>query len=265
MKQLLSLFNLRSVEASLYETLFYHGMMSASKLAKKVSVSRTSVYDLLERLVELGLVIETAKAGIKMFTVQPPKKLKLLLKEKQSAIENANTTLDHFQKLYTSQQQSIRPQLEIYEGKQALQQMMKDMLLYRDMTVYAFWPIAHIMKLLSPQFIKQFHQERINRNVQLKVIWPKSQMNIVKQNSFLTPNQTEKREARIAPETMDCSLGYSIYGNTVRYLSSSKENFGFLVQSQELVTMMKSQFNAIWSISKPYKPLRHTRHVKKAN
>lgn len=263
MKQLLSLFNLRSIEASLYETLFYHGMMGASALAKKANISRTSVYDLLERLIELGLVIETTKAGIKMFTVQPPKKLKLLLQEKQRAIENANVTLDHFQQLYTTQQQSTRPQLEIYEGRQALQQMMKDMLLYRDMTVHAFWPIVHIMKLLSPQFIKRFHQERTSRNVQLKVIWPQSQLSIVKQNAFLKPNREEMREARIAPATIDCSLGYSIYGNTVRYLSSSKENFGFLVQSQELAEMMTSQFNAIWLISKPYPPSPRTGLAKK--
>lgn len=237
--------------------------MSASKLAKKVNISRTSVYDLLERLIEIGLVIESTKAGIKMFTTQPPKKLKLLLQEKQQAIENANLTLDHLQQLYITKQQSGRPQLEIYEGRQALQQMMKDMLLYRDMTVYAFWPIAHIMKLLSPQFIKKFHEERVKRNVQLKVIWPISQLNIVKQNKFLKPNQAEKREARIAPANIDFSLGYTIYGNTVRFLSSAKENFGFLVQSRELATMMTNQFEVIWNTSKPYPPSKRTRLAKK--
>jgi len=62
-----------------------------------------------------------------------------------------------------------------------------------------------------------------------------------------------KRQARIAPAQIGFSLGYTIYGNTVRFLSSSKENFGFLVESNELAEMMKNQFEVMWGISKKFK------------
>ena len=131
--------------------------------------------------------------------------------------------------------------------------MMKDMLLYRDITVYAYWPVKEIVKLLSPEFFSKFHQERISRNIRLKVIWPQKQTPQIKNLPFFGVGGGEfKREVRLAPKEVDFSLGYAIYGNTVRFISSSKENFGFLVASPELVKMMKSQFQMVWNASKPF-------------
>jgi len=61
---------------------------------------------------------------------------------------------------------------------------------------------------------------------------------------------------RLAPSNVDFSLGYVIYGHNVRFLSSSQENFGFLVDSQELAAMMTSQWQVIWNVSKPISPKR---------
>ena len=66
----------------------------------------------------------------------------------------------------------------------------------------------------------------------------------------LLANENLKREVRLAPAGIDFSLGYSVYGQTVRFISSSQENFGFLVESSELAEMMKSQFGVIWDQSK---------------
>ncbi len=128
--------------------------------------------------------------------------------------------------------------------------MMKDMLLYRDITVLAYWPIKKMLELLGPDFIKEFHQKRLEQNISLKVIWPKAQIPDLKKYPFLLANQNLKREVRIAPANIDFSLGYSIYGHTVRFISSSQENFGFLVESSELAEMMKSQFMVTWQQAK---------------
>ena len=251
--KLLSLFNLRKIELNLYETLFYEGILSASQLAKHIGVSRTSVYDLLERLMQIGLIIETQKGGVKMFVIQPPEKIHLLIKEKEKEITIAKNVLEELQKDYQNKQKTVKPQLQLFEGRNALQQMMKDMLLYRDVTVYAFWPIEKMISLLTPEFLSKFHKERISRNIRIKSLWPKNKIPSIKKYPFLRIESEFKREIRIAPKGVDFSLGYTIYGNTVRFLSSSKENFGFLVKSPELAEMMKSQFKVVWDSSELYK------------
>ncbi|MBU0707939.1 hypothetical protein KKG41_06225 [Patescibacteria group bacterium] len=253
MKKLLSLFNLRSIEADVYQALFYGGQMGASQLAKSANISRTSVYDILERLIEIGLVSETMKSGVKMFNVQPPEKIKLLIKEKEREVSSAIKTLDNIKKEYLNQHKGMKPRLQVFEGRSALQQMMKDMLLYKDTTVEVYWPIKKMISLLTPSFFEKFHKERVERNINIRAIWPVKQTPSMKNYSFLKVEPRLKREVKLAPPNVDFSLGYAIYGNTVRFISSSKENFGFLVESQELAEMMSSQFKIIWNISKPVK------------
>lgn len=253
LKKILEPFGLRDIESKLYEELFLGGPQGASEVARRVGISRTSVYDLLERLIEAGLIIETLQAGTKKFIIQPPEKIQLLIIEKEKILNDAKRAAEELQQTYKQKQISAKPRLQLFEGQKELQQMMKDLLLYRNITVRAYWPVKKMLALLSPEFLTRFHEERAARNITLKVIWPATQLSPIKTHQFLSSNAELKREARVAPHTVDFSLGYSIYQNTVRFISSSKENFGFLVESFELAEMLQTQFDILWKNSKPLK------------
>jgi hypothetical protein len=45
-------------------------------------------------------------------------------------------------------------------------------------------------------------------------------------------------------------MGYWIYENKVAFISSTKEAFGFIVESKEFVEMLSSQFELVWKASK---------------
>ncbi|MDZ7799126.1 MAG: helix-turn-helix domain-containing protein [Patescibacteria group bacterium] len=251
MKEFLRQFNLRRIEIELFEKLFFEGEMTASTLAKKVNISRTSVYDLLEKMIDKGLIFESPKAGVNQYAVKNPEKLNILLSEKEKEFEKARKSFKSLEKLYKND--SIKePSLQIYHGQSALQQMMKDMLLYRDIKVRAYWPIMKMIKILGKSFLIKFHQERIARNISLKTIWPASQIPSIKKYPFLGIDKENKRKVKIAPKSVNFSLGYVIYGSTVRFLSSSKENYGFLIESEELSKMMKGQFDIVWQQAKNY-------------
>jgi len=146
-----------------------------------------------------------------------------------------------------------RTRLQVFEGRIALQQMMKDMLLYRGITVRAYWPIARVIEVLTPAFLERFHRERIERNINIKVIWPSDQVSSLQKYSFLQVGPDQKREVRVATPDIRFSLGYAVYGTTVRCISSLRESYGFLVASRELAEMMQSQFEAVWSDAKPFR------------
>jgi len=250
--KILALFNLRPIEAELFQQLFASGQMTANELAKQAGISRTSVYDLLKKLLEAGLISETLKGGTKVFVACPPEKIQLLLEEKQKDIMAASSELEILKQTYNNKKNFLTPKLQIYSGQKELRQMMKDMLLYRDLTVRAYWPIKKMLELLGSDFVREFHQKRLEQNISLKTIWPNNQIPDLKECPFLLASQNLKREIRIAPASVDFSLGYSIYNNTVRFVSSSQESFGFLVESSELTEMMKSQFEIIWLQAKEF-------------
>ncbi|MFH1790035.1 MAG: hypothetical protein ABH832_03145 [bacterium] len=108
----------------------------------------------------------------------------------------------------------------------------------------------NIIKVLTLEFYEEFHKKRIQRNIKIKVIWPEKQKISKQIYDFLTDDEKMLRELRVAPNNINFSLGYSIYKDTVRFISSNKEFYGFLVDSKEMADMMRKQFDIIWSISK---------------
>ncbi|MBI4054391.1 MAG: hypothetical protein HY397_03630 [Candidatus Doudnabacteria bacterium] len=112
--------------------------------------------------------------------------------------------------------------------------------------VRVYWPILDVIKLLGPRFVEEFNHKRINQKITLKTIWPRTQTPPQKKFPFLQAGIESKREVRLAPEGVDFSLGYTIYGNTVRFISSSKESFGFLITSREFAQTMITNFDIIW-------------------
>ena len=248
--QILNLFNLRPLEKGVFRVCLESGMIGATALAKKAGISRTAIYDILENLLKYGLIIESQKGGIKVFAVQKPEIIELLIDEKQKEVLAAKLALPTLKTEYYADGKIFKPRLQIFEGQEELRQMMKDMLLYRDITAYVLWPVEKVIKLLGSDFYREFHKKRAERNIQIKVIWPQPQAKAKAKYDFLKNDDQLKREIRIAPKKIDFSLGYAIYANTVRFFSSQKENYGFLIESAEMAEMMKRQFEIIWEASK---------------
>jgi sugar-specific transcriptional regulator TrmB len=70
-----------SEEIKTYLFILENGEQAAGSLSRKIGLPRPSVYGFLKRLSERGLVIESQKNGVKIFSAAPAEKIKLLLDE----------------------------------------------------------------------------------------------------------------------------------------------------------------------------------------
>jgi hypothetical protein len=43
------------------------------------------------------------------------------------------------------------------------------------------------------------------------------------------------------------SMAYAIYDDTVAFINSNREAYGFIVQSREFADLMTMQFEAVWA------------------
>ena len=240
-------------ETKTYLTLLETGPIAVGKLAQKLGRPRPSLYGFLKRLQEKGMVTQSAKLGVRTYLAEAPEKIELLF-EKQM------TELGREHKAYREALPFLRtkipaaflsPKFQLCEGAEGLQFVLRDMLLYRNVETYAFWPIKQMVDILSPQFFRYHNTERIKRNIYTKAIWPARQTLKIKDHPYLGSGEKFRREIRIAPEKIDFSMGYWIYGDKVAFISSRKESFGFIIESRELVEMLLSQFELVWRLSKP--------------
>jgi len=247
--------NLNQELAKTYVTLLESGLVTAGNLAKRLNVPRSSLYGFLSVLAENGLVRQSEKQGVKVWQAETPDKISALLDAQLNTWQQTKFQfLNLLPALQTKQAHDlIRPRFHYYEGAEGVKHVLKDMLLYRDLDTEAFWPIERMIDILGEDFFVYLNVRRIKQNLYTRAIWPKGKTVETKKYPFLGVGKEFKREIRIAPSSIDCTMGYWAYGDKVAFISSRQESFGSIVESRELRQMLKSQFEVIWNISKPIK------------
>ncbi|MFA6585926.1 MAG: helix-turn-helix domain-containing protein [Candidatus Paceibacterota bacterium] len=242
---------LKDEEIKSFIYILENGEQTVGVLAKKIGISRPSLYGFLTNLQKQGLVIESQKNGIKTFSVVSKEKINFFLDQK---IEDLTKTKIDIQKLFTTIQTNkitISPKFQFFDGEDGMRYVLNDMLLYRNIETQAYWPIKAMIEILSEDFFIHLNKERIKRNIYTKAIWPENQKVNIATHPYMGVGEDFLRETRIAPKEIDFSMGYWIYENKVAFISSKKERFGFIIESREFVEMLSSQFKIIWEISKP--------------
>lgn len=239
-------------ESRIYEHLLRTGTQTVSETARALRYPRPSMYGVVARLASRGIIIESFKNNVKYISAAHPEKVLGLLKQKIQETTQAYTDFEHLIPTL-SPTTAHTPQFQYYHGTEGLQFVLNDMLLKRDIATEAFWPIQSMIDLLSAKFFKHLNQERIQRNIHTRAIWPQSQIIDTEKHPYLGSGEKFLREIRIAPQQVDFTMGYWIYGDRVAFLSSNAEAYGFIVESPELTTMLRTQFDLVWNLSKPIK------------
>ena len=110
-----------------------------------------------------------------------------------------------------------------------------------------------MIEVFTPKFWAEYDARRLALNLDGKVIWPQVPKTFFIKHQHLLPGKELKREIRYVPKGTQFDMGYNICGNTVCFVSSKRENFGFLVESDELAQTLSTQFDLLWETLKPVK------------
>jgi len=245
-------FALKKEHATVYLTLLENGLATAGNLSKKLNIPRATLYGLLYDLNQKGLVIRSEKNAVKIWQAIEPEKILDLLNQNITALEEIKNNFSTILPDLKNKQRTdfIAPNFQYFEGADGVKQILNDILMYRDIKTESFWPIQDILEVFGKDYFANLNRKRIKQNIYVRAIWPRKKAVDVKDNPFLGSNEAFKREIRIAPLNIDCSMGYWAYKNKVAFISSKKEGFGFIVESAELAQLLKTQFEILWNMSK---------------
>ena len=256
MKETLKVLGLNDDEIKIYFELLESGQSTAGELAKRLSIVRPTVYNYLQKLTDKGVVERSLKYGVRSFTAQSPDKLDRLFEAKQREIEQSRQEFKTQLPLLMGKfgKRKTAPKIKIYEGAREIENVFDDILNYRDIDSYSIWPVANMIMHLQDDYWIRNNRERIRNNVKIYQIRAKEKQMDITKAPFTTPCKELLRWSRIAPAEMDFDMGYWLYANKVAMLSSSKERYGFIIESEEMIGMLMAQWKYIWSVSTPYQP-----------
>ena len=252
-KQIFEKLDLKEKETKIYLLLLNTGPETAGEIAKKTGLKRSSVYVYLERLIKAGIVIQTMHQGAKQFAAEPVEKIRIIYRQKIDEL-----------KLYESKVKQIlldanklsgigqfKPHIKFFEGQDGVQNLLQDCWQYKDIEALTMWPIKSFQDALSEDFLYYHNMMRIKQGIDTKAIWENTQTTNMDMPPHLGSGPRYLREVRLAPPDMKFDMGYWLYANKAAFVSSKAENFGFLIESDELIQILKVQHAVIWNISQP--------------
>ena len=229
-------------EAKVYLAALELGDATASDIAIKSNLPRTLVYDLLERIIELGLASYAVKDNKKYFRAANPEELIRIIKEKEQAISSIMPALKEIHKLEGAK----RPQVEIYEGKEGMKTVMDDILRSGVKEFFGYGSSRSSYEVI-PAFMEEWHKRRIKQKVVMKVIYNNTKQTREKVKNL--KSSLAYTNYRFMPIELESPTAMVIYADKVILQSWTKEPFAVLIESKEMAENQKRYFEELWKIA----------------
>nr|MBA4405591.1 hypothetical protein [Nanoarchaeum sp.] len=236
-------FGLSEKEAKVYLASLELGDSSASEISLKSNLPRTLMYDILERLIELGLISYSIKDNKKYFNAASPKELIRILKEKEEVIKEILPLLEEIHKTEGIK----RPKVEIYEGKEGMKTVMNNILRSDIKEFFAYGSSRSSFEII-PAFIEEWHKDRIKRKITMNILY-----NNTKEARERVKTWTKSLEYvnfKFMPIELESLTATLIYSDNVVLQSWTKEPFAVVIESKNMAENQKRYFKELWKIAK---------------
>lgn len=234
-KKFLEELGLTPKEAEVYLALL--GMESATifEIKNRAKVSRMSIYEILHKLLDKGLISFTTRDGKKQYQAANPERLTDILKEKETKLRDM---LPELLKKYSESSEQTR--IETFIGKEGMKTAMNIILKVRKpvCVLSGDEKIFDFLKYFMPQFLKG----RAKLMIAAKIISDKS----AKERKLKLPLS----EVRYAPEEYGSPVDVAIYGDNVNLLIFTENPIAIHMQGKEIAQSFMNYFNLMWKIAK---------------
>jgi sugar-specific transcriptional regulator TrmB len=240
-------FGLTENEAEVYLTLIRTaGSQPASVIAQKMGMNRTTAYKILIHLSKLGLATKTMRHGILCFFVEDPEeKLKSLVEEKQSKLEEVNDIIMKSLPSLTIDgdfNEATMPKIRYYEGVDGIKQIY-EAVLKEGKDYYRYGDITKIYGTLG-EFTDEYIKKRNKIGITAHAIMPYYE----RSEEQAKKDKKELRKSLYIPhELFPIDGEVRIFGNKVAIFSLRKESpIGVIIESEIVANMFKSIFMLTW-------------------
>ncbi len=235
-------------EARVYLALLKLGESTAGPIVNEAKVTRSKIYDILERLRNKGLVSYITKESTKHFSATSPDNILNYLDEKEEEIiiekKAIKSLLPQLEKQYSNIIESKIA--EIYIGMRGMQNAFN--LLIREFTrkedYYAFGAGKGENVEKIQIFFDKLHKERIKKKIESKIIFNKSSRGL-----FKSQEKSNFVQVRYLIESTPAAI--NIYKNYTIIAILTEEPITFLIRNSDVASSFKEYFRIMWNIAKP--------------
>ena len=236
--EILEKIGLSKGEIKIYNSILDLGSASINKIHEKTGIERRNIYDIINKLIDRGLVSCITENKKRFFQTTHPNKIIGYVEEKKQDLDKIKGELIKEIPRIIKKFQAKKPDIkaEIYRGKEGIKAVWEDMLNYKEN--YFIGSGRYAMKLM-PNFWYNFNKRRIK----LKVKW----YNLLREEMKKEVKPEKYEFIKFLPEEFSVNtLVIFIYGNKVANVLWSPDFFAFLIESKEIAENYKKYHKYLW-------------------
>jgi sugar-specific transcriptional regulator TrmB len=250
--KILSDIGLTQGEIKVYLSLLKTGSTSTGPLTDDSGVSRSKIYNVLERLMQKGLVSFILKNKIKYFQAAEPSKIKEYLEKKENEFKKNKEEVEKLMPQLELQQKmgkSVK-EAQIYKGLKGIQTVHEHIYqrlkrgeeyfyygipAYQDESYHTYWHNAHLRRMKLGLKVKLLYNEGTDPSI------------------LKHRNSQKGCDARYMPIPISTPAWIAGYKDITAIGLPSDEGLVIEIQNQKVADSFKEYFEAFWKLSKKIK------------
>jgi HTH-type transcriptional regulator, sugar sensing transcriptional regulator len=217
------------------------GNAPVTAIAAKAGIGRSNAYEVLNRLTAMGLVSQIEQAGKVHVIAEDPSALLRRLEQQRLMV---TAMLPDLQTIHNRSR--TKPRIRFFPGEEGIRTVLWDTLNCRAGPLRGILSMQELLETPGRLILGQYIEARVRAGLRLRVI-----RSDTRDTEAIWPTSTkELRQLRYAPANVQLAMTSYIYDDTVSLISSKRELYGILVQSQEFHALQETLFESLWSISR---------------
>jgi sugar-specific transcriptional regulator TrmB len=223
---------LTSAESKIYYAVLKIGRSTVKDIAKQSGFHRTNIYDILEQLIEKGLVVFSKEGPALHYEVVDIHNLYELIDEKKKYLDSIFSDLEKIQKSNPDETSVVT-----YKGFEGMKSAFRDMMREKK-AIYGFGLKGQLREHM-PQYGRIFLEHMKVHKIPFYGIYTTRKD---KPNYYT--------ELRFVSKELSSPVATFIYGDTININIWGPSLVAIVIKSKFVAKMYKQHFNLLWKIAK---------------
>ena len=235
-------------EIKVYLAMMKTGESTISPICRESKVSKSKIYDILDRLIAKGFAAYFVKNGTRHFLVSDPEMILEYLRKEEKKIEDQRREAERIlprlkmQRIF-SEKKAIA---EIYEGFRGLRTIREELIakMKKDDEFLVLGAPKIANEKWEGWFIN-FHKRRESHGISMRIIY-----NSNAREFGARRKRFRLTKVRYLPSDLVSPNWIDIFNESVLFVMVIKEPITFVVHDMQLAQSFRSYFNIMWNVSK---------------
>ena len=224
-------------EAKVYITLNNIGTASASTLARLTNIKRTSIYDVLHRLLEENYIRSFQRESTTHYTIDSLSKIVTKEKEKLSIAETLLKSLEQ-------QKQEGVVDIQYFRGASGLHEMYDDIIKHKPKEMCAMVNIDEFYKIFEATGDREWTDVRVEHNIYARLLM----VDTPGGRELQSEDEICLRETYLFPKSQQFNPAIFIYEGHVSIMDFQGELTGVRIANRQIYTMQQGLFDYLWEL-----------------